>query len=281
MSLPAVRFPDTHAAADDGRRLRLLSCNILAGARVDRYRHYVTRGLRQVLPHADKQGHLDELAGIIRQFDIVGLQESDAGSLRSGFLNQTRYLAEAAEMPYWSFQPNRRVARMAASSNGLISRPEPVAVYDHPLPGRIPGRGVLVARFGTGSDSLAVLIAHLSLGTQARARQLAFIAELLEDFPHAVLMGDLNCDIRSHEARSVLDKTRLQIPESSAPTFPSWQPRRAIDHILGTEGIAVTKSWVLPEACSDHLPLAAEIRLPEGVAALSSADPDASQAGHP
>ena len=263
MALPAVREQNPRATTGDPRRLRLLSCNILAGARVDRYRHYVTRGLRQVLPHSDKQGHLDELAAIISEFDIVGLQESDAGSLRSGFLNQTQYLAEAADMPYWSFQSNRRVARMAASSNGLISRPEPVAVYDHPLPGRIPGRGVLVARFGTEPDSLTVLVAHLSLGTQARARQLGFIAELLQDSPVAVLMGDLNCDIHSHEARTVLENTGLQIPQSSTPTFPSWQPRRAIDHILVTDGIVLDKTWVLPEACSDHLPLAAEIRLPQ------------------
>ncbi len=268
MSEPAIRQQEARAGADDARRLRLLSCNILAGARVDRYRHYVTRGLRQVLPHADKQGHLDELAGIIRDFDIVGLQESDAGSLRSGFLNQTQYLAETAEMPFWSFQPNRRVARMAASSNGLISRPEPTAVYDHPLPGRIPGRGVLVARFGTERDSLAVLVAHLSLGTQARARQLGFIAELLEDSPVAVLMGDLNCDIHSHEARSALEKTGLQIPQTSTPTFPSWQPRRAIDHIVATEGIALERTWALPAACSDHLPLAAEMRLPQPLPAL-------------
>ncbi|MGA7298471.1 MAG: endonuclease/exonuclease/phosphatase family protein [Rhodanobacteraceae bacterium] len=260
---------------DNAVRLRLLSCNILAGARVDRYRHYVTRGLRQVLPHSDKQGHLDELAGIISGFDIVGLQESDAGSLRSGFLNQTQYLAETSGMPYWSHQPNRRVARMAASSNGLISRPEPTAVFDHPLPGRIPGRGVLVARFGVEPHSLAVLVAHLSLGTQARARQLGFIAELLEDYPDAILMGDLNCDTESREVRALLDRTRLQTPVFSAATFPSWQPRRAIDHILATDGIRIEHSWALPEACSDHLPLAAEIRLPEHLAFLRSEKPPA------
>lgn len=260
---------EPNVGSGDVATLRLLSCNILAGARVDRYRHYVTRGLRQVLPYADKQGHLNELAGIIGGFDIVGLQESDAGSLRSGFLNQTEYLAETAGMPYWSHQPNRRVARMAASSNGLISRPEPMAVFDHPLPGRIPGRGVLVARFGDEPNSLTVLVAHLSLGTQARVRQLGFIAELLEDHRDAVLMGDLNCDTQSREVRALLERSRLQTPTATTATFPSWQPRRALDHILVTEGISVAQSWVLPEACSDHLPLAAEIQLPAHLAYLA------------
>lgn len=269
MTDTATQTATPDLASGETATLRLLSCNILAGARVDRYRHYVTRGLRQVLPYADKRGHLDELAGIIGGFDIVGLQESDAGSLRSGFLNQTEYLAQAASMPYWSHQPNRRVARMAASSNGLICRPEPTAVFDHPLPGRIPGRGVMVAHFGAEPHRLAVLVAHLSLGTQARARQLGFIAELLEDCPDAVLMGDLNCDTQSREVRALLERTRLQAPEASTATFPSWQPRRALDHIMATEGIHISRSWVLPEACSDHLPLAAEIHLPAHLAGLA------------
>ena len=49
-----------------GRRaatsLRVLSCNILAGASVRRYSHYVTRSWAQVLPGRDKQANLDRLA---------------------------------------------------------------------------------------------------------------------------------------------------------------------------------------------------------------------------
>lgn len=270
MTDAATLMPAPIVESGDVATLRLLSCNILAGARVDRYRHYLTRSLHQVLPYADKQGHLDELAGIIGGFDIIGLQESDAGSLRSGFLNQTEYLAETARMPFWSNQPNRRVARMAASSNGLISRLEPTAVFDHPLPGRIPGRGVLVARFGVPPNSLTVLVAHLSLGTPARVRQLGFIAELLEDCPDAVLMGDLNCDTESGEVRALLERTRLQTPVAPTATFPSWHPRRAIDHILATDGIRIGQSWALPAACSDHLPLAAEVCLPSHLAYLAT-----------
>ncbi|HET8898125.1 MAG TPA: endonuclease/exonuclease/phosphatase family protein [Rhodanobacteraceae bacterium] len=248
------------------QRLRLLSCNILAGARVGSYRHYVTRVARQVLPHPDKQANLDSLVDTIAAFDVVGLQEADAGSLRSGFLNQTRYLAEAAGMPYWSFQPNRRVARMAASSNGLISRFEPSTVLDYPLPGRIPGRGALLARYGNGPAALAVLVAHLSLGAQSRARQLGFIAELLSDYPNAVMMGDLNSEAGNPEFERLFQRTRLLLPAATAPTFPSWQPRRAIDHILVTEGITIERSWALPMVFSDHLPVAAHLRLPAGIA---------------
>jgi len=58
----------------------------------------------------------------------------------------------------------------------------------------------------------------------------------------------------------------LQPPSKLAPaTFPSSGPRRAIDHILATPGVAIEKLWTLPHPVSDHLPLAASVRLPESL----------------
>ena len=249
-------------AAPAERRLRLLSCNILAGGSVQRYSEYVTRSLTAVLPGRSKMDNLDRLAEVLPQFDVVGLQEADAGSLRSGFLNQTRYLAETSGMPFWSHQPNRPMARLAHSANGLISRMEPNSVLDYQLPSRIPGRGALLAQFGEGENTLAVMVAHLSLSAPARAKQLGFIAELLQDFPHAVLMGDLNTEPHSAEMHYLFSKCGLQPPAHPTLTFPSWKPRRALDHILTSSAIRLDKTWTLPQAFSDHLPLAAEIRLP-------------------
>lgn len=248
------------------RRLRLLSCNILAGASVQRYSEYLTRSLNAVLPGRSKLDNLDRLAEVLPQFDLIGLQEADAGSLRSGFLNQTRYLAEASGLPFWSHQPNRPMARVAHSANGLISRLEPHSVFDYPLPSRIPGRGALLVRFGAAPEALTVMIAHLSLSAQARARQLAFIGEVLREFPNAVLMGDLNTEPHSAEMRHLFARCALQPPPLPMATFPSWKPRRALDHILLSSSLALERLWTLPQAFSDHLPLAAEIRLPAHLA---------------
>ncbi|MDR3388582.1 MAG: endonuclease/exonuclease/phosphatase family protein [Rudaea sp.] len=240
-----------------------MSCNILAGGSVRRYREYVTQSWKQVLPTRSKRGNLDNFAKLLGDFDLVGLQEADAGSLRSGFLNQTQYLAETAGFPYWSHQPNRKVAQFAASSNGLLTRIKPTEVLDYPLPGRIPGRGALWVRFGQGKDTLIVVVAHLSLGPTARKRQFDFIAELIGGNDHVVLMGDLNCGTHSDEFKMLFRRTALTPPgESSPPTFPSWQPRRAIDHILVSAGLKVEHLWTLPHPVSDHLPLAARVRLP-------------------
>ncbi len=140
----------------DNRRLdqvRFLTFNIQAGTTTDNYRDYVTKSWKHVLPHAERNRNLAAIANLIREFDIVGLQEMDNGSFRSGFLNQSQYLAEKARFPYWSSQANRKVGKIAASSNALLSRFKPEEVHDHKLPGRISGRGALVARYGTGEDA--------------------------------------------------------------------------------------------------------------------------------
>ncbi|MGA8278032.1 MAG: endonuclease/exonuclease/phosphatase family protein [Rhodanobacteraceae bacterium] len=251
----------TRSAAQDVHRLRLLSCNILAGGRMRGYRDYVTHSWKHVLP-TGKRANLDGLAAVISDFDMVALQEADAGSLRSGFTNQTQYLAERAGFPFWSHQPNRRVSRLANSSNGLLARTAPDEVLDYPLPGRIPGRGALWSRFGAGESALIVVVAHLSLGPSARVRQLDFLAELIGDHANVVLMGDLNTVPDSAELRALYARTSLTPPADSPATFPSWRPRRALDHILVSRTLQIERLWTLAHPVSDHLPIAASVRLP-------------------
>ena len=255
---------DRIAAAPVARRLRLLSANIQAGNTTRSYAEYATRSWSHVLP-LGKRASLDAIADLASRHDIVGLQESDPGSWRSGFTNQTHYLAERAGFDFWSHQPNRRVGRVASSANALLSRIEPVEVEDHPLPGRISGRGVLVARFGRAADSLTIAVAHLSLGAGSRRSQLAFIGELLQDHPHSVLMGDFNCTVEQPEMSVLFQRTRLQPPACTVRTFPSWRPQRAIDHILLGEGLACAGIEAVPAAGSDHLALSVELQVPAGL----------------
>ena len=244
------------------RRLKLLSANIQAGSSTRGYRDYVARSWSHVLPAGNKRGSLDAIAQLAGEHDIVGLQESDPGSLRSGFTNQTHYLAQRGGFAYWSHQPNRRVGGVASSANGLLSKLEPVEVHDHPLPGRVRGRGVLLAHFGDGDGGLTVGVAHLSLGAASRHSQLSFIAELLHDHPHAVLMGDFNCAPDTPEMQQLYKRTRLQPPANCVPTFPSWRPQRAIDHILVGDGLRPIEMRAFPAAQSDHLALAVELDVP-------------------
>jgi len=259
-----VPHPDPDKPALHGTQaLKLLSANIQAGSSTRRYSDYATRSWSHVLPAGRKHSMLDTIAELAGRHDIVGLQESDPGSLRSGFTNQTHYLAERGGFDYWSHQPNRRMGSVASSANGLLSKFEPVEVIDHPLPGRINGRGVLLATYGDGDDALTIAIAHLSLGVQSRRSQLSFIAELLHDHPHAVLMGDFNCTADCAEMGILYRDTRLQPPDCAVHTFPSWKPQRAIDHILIGDGMSCRDLQAMPAAFSDHLALSVELDVPE------------------
>ncbi|MFL6623681.1 MAG: endonuclease/exonuclease/phosphatase family protein [Sulfurifustaceae bacterium] len=257
-----TRTPPVSVFGSTQHRLRLLSFNIQAGIASSKYHHYLTQSWKHVLPCAERLETLDRIAALAGDFDFVGIQESDAGSLRSAFINQTEYLATRAGFPYWYDQTNRNFGHFAQHSLGLLSRFRPNDITEVRLPGMIPGRGALCVRFGRGDDALLLLIVHLALGRRARERQLGSLAELIAGHRHVILMGDLNCRSESPEMQWLLRGTDLREPTHGLYTFPSWRPRRNIDHILVSSSIVVDSVRVLNQTISDHLPIAMDVTLP-------------------
>ena len=247
----------------DGR-LRLLSFNIQVGISTERYRHYLTRGWQHLLPHTGRAGNLQKIGDLLGDFDLVALQEADGGSLRSGYINQVEHLAQLGAFPYWYQQLNRNLGRFGQHSNGVLSRLRPWAIEDHPLPGPA-GRGAILVRFGEGPEALVVVMMHLALGTRTRTRQLAYIRELIGDYRHQVLMGDMNTHATDLLENSPLRDLGLLAPQIEA-TFPSWRPQRCLDHILLSPSLTLERVQVLAQPISDHLPVAVEIRLPASLA---------------
>jgi len=251
--------------ADSLQKLRLLSFNIQAGTSTAHYHHYVTHSWRQILPHSQRTENLDAIASMVAPFDMVALQEVDSGSLRSGFINQSRYLASHSGMPFWCHQSNRKVGTVAYAGNGFLSRYEPDVVEEFRLPGVIPGRGSLVIRFGQGRDALVVAVVHLALGKRARKQQLAFLSEQLEVYPHLAVMGDLNTQAHSSELKAFCARLDLSAPTGDLASYPSWQPQRAIDHILVSNSIGCASARVVDVSYSDHCPVELELTLPPGM----------------
>lgn len=251
--------------------VRILSYNIQVGIETRGPSDYLTHGWKHFVHHEARSRNLDRIAKVLAGHDIVGLQETDGGSMRSGFVNLTEYLARKAGFPFWHHRVNRRIGQFAQHAHGLLSRMRPEAIDEHELPGLIPGRGVIVARYGVGADPLAVFHVHLALTQRARRTQFAFIAEMLQDQRHAVLMGDFNCRPGSPEMVELFRRTGLREPTEVLHTFPSWRPEHDIDHVLVTPTLAVTRASVLPHAFSDHLPLSVEIALPTGFQLSSGA----------
>ncbi len=253
------------------QRLRLLSYNIQGGVDTQHYREYLTQSWKHLLPHRERLQNLNRIASTLEDLDIVGLQEVDSGSLRSGFIDQTEYLAQLAGFPHWYSQVNRRLGKIAQHSNGVLSRLQPAHIIEHRLPG-LPGRGAILLEFPTSDGAvLGVCVIHLALGRRARKRQFAYMSELVAQYPHLVLMGDFNCDRSSGEFQFFLRAVDLWGSGLTKKTFPSWRPKRTLDHILVSPSLRVLTEEVLAYSVSDHLPVRMEVALPEGVTLVGSA----------
>ena len=267
----AQHNPRAGAAAGPGDSLRLLSFNIQVGISTRRYHHYLTRSWQHLLPHRERAVNLQQIGALLGDFDLVALQEVDGGSLRSDYVNQVEHLAQLGDFPFWYQQLNRNLGRLAQHSNGLLSRLQPSLLEDHPLPGP-RGRGAILLRFGEGAEALAVVMMHLALGSRVRARQLAYIRELVHGYRHCVLMGDMNTHASELLERSPLRDLGLVAPQSRA-TYPSWSPQRCIDHILLSPTLTLERMQVLDAPISDHLPVAVQIGLPAALRRSAASSP--------
>jgi endonuclease/exonuclease/phosphatase family metal-dependent hydrolase len=247
-------------------RLRLLSYNIQAGIHSRRYRDYLANGWKHLLPHGERLRNLGRIGTMLHGYDLVGLQEVDAGSLRSAYVDQIEYLAQQGGYPYWFAQVNREIGSLARHSNGLLSRVRLATVTEHKLPG-LPGRGALLAEFPlvNAPEPFAVCVLHLALGWRARRRQLDYLVELAEGYRYLVLMGDFNCSCGSKSLRAAVAASGLRGLDCELKTFPSWRPARNLDHILVSPALRIVEARVLEYALSDHLPLSMEVELPAGL----------------
>jgi endonuclease/exonuclease/phosphatase family metal-dependent hydrolase len=259
----------TSPESQQAGRLRLLSYNIQVGIRTSAYREYLTGGWKHLLPHRARIETLSAIAEQISAYDLVAIQETDSGSLRTGFINQTEYLARLARFDWWTDRTNRRLGALAQHSIGALSRLAPDAVEALALPGPVRGRGALLLHFGEGDDALGVAIVHLALGRQTRRQQLRFLAERLKAFRHAVVMGDFNAPHGAPEMREFFDRTGLVEPAERFNTWPAWRPAQNYDHILVTPDLAVARFSVLADSHSDHLPVALDLTLPATLSGLT------------
>ncbi len=243
--------------------LKVLTYNIHVGMASHNIRHYLLHSWHHLLPHPRRQKNLKKIAHVIEPFDLVALQELDVGSIRSHYVNQVDYLAKAAAFQYAEYQTTRTLGPFAQHSKALLSRFPIHEVKHYALPSRIPGRGVTTFCLGEQENPLFILNVHLSLSKKARNTQLAFIADLISNYQHVIVMGDFNMTPRELSV-SPLARTHLQIEdEKQILTYPSWKPKKQIDYILLSTSLKQGASGVIPCFFSDHLPLYKEVILPD------------------
>jgi endonuclease/exonuclease/phosphatase family metal-dependent hydrolase len=259
---PLIRGFEAAGQQPQRARMRLLSFNIQVGLHTRHYGHYVTRAWQHVMPSSTMHYNLDRIADLMRDYDFVAIQEADAGSLRSHYVNQLEYLATRAGFQHFGLCVTRDLKPVAQHCLGYLSRKPPVHSVEHVLPSSIPGRRAMRIQLDSDTGGLTLLVAHLSLGPGNQRRQLHFLSDLVPHGKPSVLIGDLNCGPAELRCHPGLFRSGLWVSAGTPATFPSWRPRRSLDHILVTRDIEVESLVALPHTFSDHRPLAADISIP-------------------
>jgi len=124
-----------------------------------------------------------------------------------------------------------------------------------------------VARMPVGD--VAVYVAHLpsmrigpgGLGSARRNESAARLGALIAAEPHrkVLLLGDLNYTV-DDRALAPLSAELTTAASTFAFSWPARLPVARIDQIMG-RAVTVTEVWTLPATGSDHLPIAARVRL--------------------
>jgi endonuclease/exonuclease/phosphatase family metal-dependent hydrolase len=238
--------------------VKLLTWNIQAGIGTGRALDYVIHAHRQLIHTRAKTQTLIAIARIIAPYDVVCLQEIDLGGRRAGFRSQLDTLLAFSGHAHVAVQHNRTVPGISRHGNAILSRYPLDHVRDIKLPGRIGGRGALIADV-LGPIRLTTACLHLSLGAAAQALQLAAIAERLRHAPAWVAMGDFNCTRTSAPLLGFCHATGAQAGGEPCATYPAWRPVRDFDHIVAGPGVPVGPQAALSAQLSDHLAIAARV----------------------
>lgn len=255
-----VSFEPMPDAVVQAESLRLLSLNVQVGISNNSLQHYISSLWQHLLPSRLRMPNLDKVGGLLSAFDLVALQEVDGGSFRSGFQCQARFLSQHGGLNHWHIQTNRDMGFWAQHSNAVLSRRRMESVIEHTLPGLVPGRGAIEVDVVLDNQPVTIVIAHLALGKRTRLKQLHYLADLLHDRENAVLMGDFNSSTSWLLESSPLTRTRLS-SQVTMHTYPSWRPKKDLDHILVTPSLLVSNYRVLQDRVSDHLPIAMDISI--------------------
>ena len=238
--------------------MKLLTWNIQAAIATARYSDYLTRAHRQVFHTASKTSTLETIAETIRAADMVCLQEVDLGGRRAGFRCQANAIAEQSGHDHLVIQENRVIRGISRHGNAILSRYPLSKVKDLKLPGRVPGRGCLIATVNA-ETRFDVACVHLSLGKKDQAMQLEFLARHLPRNGRWVVMGDFNCGVHGSAIEGFLERMRARFDQPALPTYPSWRPQRSYDHILVGRAMTLSHYQPGPEICSDHLNVTAKL----------------------
>ena len=237
--------------------MRVVSFNIQAGINAGSAFDYVFRGHQHFVSTGAKTRTLKDIGAYLADFDLVCLQEVDFGGSRAGFRNQLDLIQDESGHGHRAELGTRKIGRISHHGNAILSRHSIDDVTLITLPGKIKGRGAIVARINA-KKPLTVICLHLSLGEADQMAQLTHIGRAVDLGGPVIICGDFNCARDSVPLRRFCKTFEFGIlGDRTRPTYPSWRPVRDFDHILiNWTPKKAGKLDTGPATMSDHLPVA-------------------------
>jgi len=190
--------------------------------------------------------------------DIVGLIEVDTGSIRTGMVNQARYIADrlghysSYQCKYGEDSFNQLLPIVRKQGNAFLAAPHVHGERFHYF-----DAGIKRLIIELELEEVAVFLVHLSLKFRHRHYQLRHLHQLIKGQSKPVIVaGDFNTFWGDHEIYLFMEAAGLRSANvEGRPSYPSRWPRKELDFILYGEGIEPLGFDVQPIQLSDHLPL--------------------------
>ncbi|MEW6522415.1 MAG: endonuclease/exonuclease/phosphatase family protein [Bacillota bacterium] len=209
--------------------------------------------------------NLDGIAAVLAQSGahIVGLQEVDNRVLRSGLVDQARYLAQQAG---WNHTFGGNLALPPGFYGNALLSAFPITGYQNqrlssPRETRGYLRGVVEA---PGGHQLAVYVTHLGLDHEERLQHLdRLLQDVRQETGPVLLLGDFNSLPGSREVAMVANVLQDAVATTlvSSPTFPAGAAAHRIDYVFVSSHFEVLSAGTVASLASDHYPVRVELRL--------------------
>lgn len=243
------------------KTIRIAICNVQTGIGTTQgYWQYLTTGWKYAFPHGSAP--ILKAAEFIKSesIDIALFTEIGGGSKRTRNKDQVRLISQHTDLKQNNFFPTFIVGDRINQGNGICSRYPLRFVRNHRLPGAGEPRYLGESEVYLGDYPVRIFVTHLSLKLTVRKPQIHHLAAIIrqKETP-AILGGDFNISVKDELA--ILTESQLEMA-ASAPTFPSWNPVKHLDHLFISGQFRAANSYTFDRYLfSDHIPFVVDICL--------------------
>lgn len=213
----------------------------------------------------DNRRSAKRIADVIRKSgaQIICLQEVHQRLPFSRMVNQPKALSKYLGMKV-VFQHNLSIG-IGAYGNAVLTSMPIIRSCSHSLTSKGEQRGALEVIVDTPEGALTVFCTHFGLDDNERLIQGRELAAFLNYSNSPKLAcGDFNEEADHSGVSELINATGLIDSDADgSPTFNSTCPSHRIDMILHDPSINVLSISTIDTQASDHLPLIADLKLPQ------------------